>query len=189
MRITQLSQEVEALRLAIPQFPRRAAPSPVDPRRAGRAGRLPPSTPARATPPPPVALAPGMSPQRLYNTALADFTAGQWALCIEGFDTYLRSFPRSELADDAQWYIGECYQQDGKFTEAIDAYNRVITNYPEGRSRAGRLLQARHGVRAPGPDRSRARIVRDADEELSRPRHGAAGQAAARSVERGKPRG
>ena len=73
-----------------------------------------------------------MSPQRLYNTALADFTAGQWALCIEGFNTYLRGFPRTDHADDAQWYVGECYQQDGKFTEAIDAYNRVIANYPKG---------------------------------------------------------
>ena len=73
-----------------------------------------------------------MSPQRLYNTALADFTAGQWALCIDGFNTYLRSFSRTDLGDDAQWYIGECYQQDGKFAEAIDAYNRVITNYPKG---------------------------------------------------------
>ena len=73
-----------------------------------------------------------MTPQRLYNTALADFTAGQWALCIEGFNTYLRSFSRTDLADDAQWYVGECYQQDGKFQEAIDAYNRVISGYPKG---------------------------------------------------------
>jgi TolA-binding protein len=28
--------------------------------------------------------------------------------------------------------VGECYQQDGKFTEAVDAYNRVITNFPKG---------------------------------------------------------
>ena len=44
----------------------------------------------------------------------------------------MRTFPRTDLADDAQWYIGECYQQDGKFAEAVDAYNRVITNYPKG---------------------------------------------------------
>jgi tol-pal system protein YbgF len=130
VRITSLSQEVEALRLAIPQFPA----EPPDP-------NAPPGDPAAAMDPgavmpapaqPQVALAPGMSPQRLYSTALADFTAGQWALCIEGFNTYLRSFSRSDLGDDAQWYVGECYQQDGKFTEAIDAYNRVITTYPKG---------------------------------------------------------
>ena len=129
VRITSLAQEVEALRLAIPQFPQAPAVS-ADPG-AAAAGTSPDSpVPAPATPP--VALAPGMSPQRLYNTALADFTAGQWALCIDGFSTYLRSFARTDLGDDAQWYIGECYQQDGKFQEAVDAYNRVIANFPKG---------------------------------------------------------
>ena len=85
--------------------------------------------------PPPVAPTPnpanpGISPQRLYDTAWTDYTAGQWTLCIEGFNTYLRSFPRSEAADDAQFYIGECNFADGKYTEAMDACNRVIANYP-----------------------------------------------------------
>jgi len=130
VRITTLSQEVEALRLAIPQF-QSAPPQPVDPSASVAPGTAPEAAVAPA-PAPPVALAPGMTPQRLYNTALADFTAGQWVLCIEGFSSYLRSFSRTDLADDAQWYVGECYQQDGKFTEAIDAYNRVITGYPKG---------------------------------------------------------
>jgi tol-pal system protein YbgF len=127
VRITSLSQEVEALRLAIPQFSAPAAP--VDPSAPPPA----PGTPeAAAPPPPPVAMAAGMNPQRLYNTAMADFTSGQWALCILGFNNYLQSFARTELGDDAQYYVGECHQQDGKFTEAIDAYNRVIANYPKG---------------------------------------------------------
>ena len=128
VRITSLSQEVEALRLAIPQFPSAPA-APLDPSAAAAPGTAPDAGGAPAAP---VTLAPGMTPQRLYNTALADFTAGQWALCIEGFNTYLRSFSRTDLADDAQWYVGECYQQDGKFQESIDAYNRVITGYPKG---------------------------------------------------------
>ncbi len=123
VRITTLSQEVEALRLAIPQFP--AAPAaPADP-------NAPAGTPA-APEAPAAQMAPGMSPQRLFNTALSDFTAGQWALCIEGFNYYLRSFSRTDAADDAQWYIGECYYSDGKNTEAVDAFNRVITNFPKG---------------------------------------------------------
>lgn len=130
VRITTLAQEVEALRLAIPQFPT-MAPMPTDPGAAALPG-VPGDPNAPAVLPPPVALAPGMSPQRLYNTSLADFTAGQWALCIEGFNSYLSNFSRTDLADDAQWYIGECYHQNGKFTEAIDAYNRVISNYPKG---------------------------------------------------------
>ena len=127
MRITSLAQEIEALRLAIPQFPQTSAP--VDPGALVTPGLSPDLTaPAQ----PPAVLAPGMSPPRLFHTALDDFTAGQWALCIDGFSTYLRNFSRMDQGDDAQWYIGECYQQDGKFTEAVDAYNRVITNFPKG---------------------------------------------------------
>jgi tol-pal system protein YbgF len=126
VRITSLAQEVEALRLAIPQFPQSSAP--VDPGAPVTPGMSPDTAPAQ----PAAVLAPGMSPQRLFNTALDDFTAGQWALCIDGFSTYLRNFSRTDQGDDAQWYIGECYQQDGKFTEAVDAYNRVITNFPKG---------------------------------------------------------
>jgi tol-pal system protein YbgF len=129
VRITGLSQEVEALRLAIPQFPTLAPAMPVDP---DAPPPEPGTTPAVQPPAAPVTLAPGMSPQRLYDTAMADFTAGQWALCIEGFNTYLRGFARTDYADDAQWYVGECYYHDGKRVEAIDAYNRVISNYPKG---------------------------------------------------------
>lgn len=127
VRITSLSQEVEALRLAIPQMTAAPPDVPIDP-------NAPPvsDVPAPAAPAPPLTMSPGMSPQRLFSTALADFTAGQWTLCIDGFNTYLKTFPRNDNADDAQWYIGDCYYSDGKFTEAIDAYNRVITGYPKG---------------------------------------------------------
>ena len=135
VRITTLSQEVEALRLAIPQFTPGAAPPPVDPSAAVPPSGAQPPPGGVMTPPsttPPVTLAPGMSPQRLFDTAMADFTVGQWALCIEGFETYLRGFGRTDLADDAQFYIGECRHRDNKPTEAVDAYNRVISNYPKG---------------------------------------------------------
>jgi tol-pal system protein YbgF len=135
LRITSLSQEVEALRLAIPRYqPSGSAPS-LDPSAAAPApgsGAGQPSSPPPAVSPQPSPVAPGISPQRLYDTAWSDFTAGQWTLCIEGFNTYMRSFPRSDAADDAQFYVGECQYADGKFTEAMDAYNRVITNYPRG---------------------------------------------------------
>jgi len=144
VRITSLSQEVEALRLAIPTYP---PPTPTTDMAApgaepgaAMAGGMPPApgVPAAepgdpaAAPVPVAPVAPGISPLCLYDTAWTDYTAGQWTLCIEGFGTYLRSFPRSEAADDAQFYIGECNFADGKYAEAMDAYSRVIAGYPKG---------------------------------------------------------
>jgi tol-pal system protein YbgF len=130
VRITSLSQEVEALRLAIPEM----GATPGAPGPPAEPGSTPPVSDVQApsAPAPPPTMSPGISPQRLFSTALSDFTAGQWTLCIEGFSTYLKGFSRTDAADDAQWYIGECYYSDGKFPEAIDSYNRVITSYPKG---------------------------------------------------------
>jgi tol-pal system protein YbgF len=132
VRLTALSQEMEALRLAIPSYPPSAVvppgPALTDPAAAGAAGSpgAPPVSPAA---PPAI---PGISPQRLFDSAWADYTSGQWALCIDGFGSYLKSFPRSDAADDAQFYIGECQLLEGKHAEAVESYARVFTNYPKG---------------------------------------------------------
>jgi tol-pal system protein YbgF len=140
VRIGSLSQEIEALRMSIPQFS--AAPAtpggepaqpPVD--ATGQPAAFPPVQTA------PSAVGPGVSPQRMYDTAWSDYTSGQWELCIGGFEQYLRTFPRSELAADAQFYIGECYFLSGRFTEAVDAYNRTITGYAKSAQVASALYK------------------------------------------------
>jgi tol-pal system protein YbgF len=128
VRITSLSQEVEALRLAIPSMAAPAVPGvPGDPGAPPASDVQPPATPA-----PPMTMSPALSPQRLFASALSDHSVGQWTLCIQGFTSYLKDYSRNDAADDAQWYIGDCYYADGKFPEAIEAFNRVITSYPKG---------------------------------------------------------
>ena len=80
----------------------------------------------------PTALPAGVSPQRMYDTAGADYTNGQWALAIQGFEAYIKTFPRSELTDDASFYIGQTHYAEGDFDEAIVAFEQVLLNYPDG---------------------------------------------------------
>lgn len=131
VRLTSLSQDVDGLREIIPQ----AAPmpvAPVDPSDPNAAAPTPGATPTGTVPPPPAAPAgTGMTPRRLYDTAYADYTAGQWSLAVQGFETYLKTYPKSELADDAQYYVGESFSGDSKFREAVAAYERVIRDYPQ----------------------------------------------------------
>ena len=49
-----------------------------------------------------------------------------------GFDAFLKTFPRSEMADDAEFFIGETYYAQNRWPDAIAAYNQVIQNYPMG---------------------------------------------------------
>ena len=124
VRISSFSQEIEALRMSIPRFP-----ATVDDSEATESEGERVSAPS---PEPPLPTNPGISPQRLYDNAWADYSTGQWSLAIAGFDTYIKTFPRSDLADDAQFYIGETHYNDGRFADAVLAYDEVIVNHSEG---------------------------------------------------------
>tara|TARA_B100000586_G_scaffold238155_1_gene189793 strand:- start:138 stop:974 length:837 start_codon:yes stop_codon:yes gene_type:complete len=126
VRISSFSQEIEALRVSIPRFP-----VTIDDSEATESEGEQVSAPS---PEPPLPTNPGMSPQRLYDNAWADYSTGQWSLAIAGFDTYIKTFPRSDLADDAQFYIGETHYNDGRFADAVLAYDEVIVNHSEGNS-------------------------------------------------------
>jgi tol-pal system protein YbgF len=137
VRLTSLSQDVEGLRDAIPQgaSPATSGPgeTPTDPASDGGATPAGGASTGSAGVPPPIPQgtgATGMTPRRLYETAYADYTAGQWSLAIQGFETYLKTYPKSELADDAQYYIGESFAGDSKYRDAAAAYERVIRDYP-----------------------------------------------------------
>jgi tol-pal system protein YbgF len=127
VRVSSLAQEVEALRLAIPPMTAPLTRLAVDPETGLPTVSAPVPAPTAVAP-----VNPGVSPQRMYDTAWADFTTGQWALSIQGFEAYISTFPRSEMADQAQFYIGENHYADGKFREAADAYEQVMLGYPDG---------------------------------------------------------
>jgi tol-pal system protein YbgF len=137
VRITSLQEEVEALRATVQAFQQSAAAAavapPLDPNTP-----VDPNAPAPVTPAPvsttPLPSAAGLSPTRLFETARADFFAGQWDAAISGFQAFLNAFPKSELADDAQFNIGETYYSQNKWAEAVAEYNKVIEGYPSTNS-------------------------------------------------------
>ena len=124
VRVSNVREEIEALRTSIPVAPPQSAlPVPSSDPNA-------PPAPAPTTGAPPSTA--GLSPTRMFETARADYAAGQWTLAVTGFDAFLKTFPRSEMADDAQFLIGETYYAQNRWTDAVAAYNAVIQNYPMG---------------------------------------------------------
>ena len=129
VRIAALREELEALRSTVQSL--QLAPPPPAPVVDPLDPNAPPPVPTTQAPPvAPVPSTAGLSPTRMFETAKADYAAGQWTLAVTGFEQFLRAFPKSENSDDAQFYIGETYFAQGKFAEAIPAYNLVIQNYP-----------------------------------------------------------
>jgi tol-pal system protein YbgF len=126
VRLSTMTQELESMRQAIASQPQAAAPPGGDP----TTGTVTPGTSPPSAQPTPSLIA----PQKIYDNAFADYTAGQYDLAIEGFEAFIKTSPRSELADDAQLNIGNALYAGGKFQPAVAAYQMVIANYPQSNS-------------------------------------------------------
>jgi len=77
-------------------------------------------------------ISPNLSPNEIYNMARSDYLKGNYDLAIEGFAIYKTQFADSPLADDAIYWIGECYFSQKKYDKAIEYFNELILNYPNG---------------------------------------------------------
>jgi len=125
VRLGQVTQEVDALRQTVMRMGAGAAPVA----QPGFAGD--PATPAPAAPG--GGGGSGLSPTAAYEQAQGDYFAGQYEVAITSLEQFIKDFPKSEQADDAQVRIGDAYlQQPGKNQQAVDAYDLAIKNYPKG---------------------------------------------------------
>ena len=90
----------------------------------------------------PVASAP-ISSELLYANSLRDFTSGKYDLARQEFGDYLKNFSASDLASNAQFYLGEIDYIQGNYQDAIASYDKVMVNYPKSyKLAAARLKKA-----------------------------------------------
>ena len=94
----------------------------------------PGATPTAAGPPA------GVSAEQLYNAALRDRTSGNADLAIAQFKDYIQYFGTSDLAPNAQYYIGEIEYLRGDYTAALAAFDKLLEAYPDNAKTADALL-------------------------------------------------
>jgi tol-pal system protein YbgF len=131
VRLASMTQELEAMRQTIASQPAPAISVPV-PDNTDNPGAAPPDTalPPAGIPPP----AAGISPQRMYDNAFGDYAAGHYDIAVLGFETFVKTFPRHNLADEAQTNIGHSLFGAGKYQEAVAALQKVVSDYPDSNS-------------------------------------------------------
>ena len=71
------------------------------------------------------------SADTLYSNGLRDITSGKYDLANSEFQDYLRYYSDTDLASNAQFYLGEISYKQKKYDEAVAAYEKVLTNYPK----------------------------------------------------------
>ena len=95
------------------------------------------------------------NPMEVYQAAYRDYQRGNWDLALAGFRDFLARYPESELAPNAEYWIGESLYSQKKYSEAIDQFNRVVDKYPKSDKAPGALLKKGYGYLAMN-DRPRA---------------------------------
>lgn len=68
--------------------------------------------------------------QKDYQLAYGDYQRGRYDLAISGFANYIIKYPQSEYADNAQYWIGECYFSKKNYLDAIIEFENLIQKYP-----------------------------------------------------------
>ncbi len=110
--------------------------------------------------------APGANPtpipdaDSLYKSGLSSFNGGQYPLAIQSFQEYLQYYGDTDLASNAQFYIGECYYSQGDFQKAVDEYNKCIEQYPKGNKIAAAQLKKGYALLALDQQRAGIRELR-----------------------------
>jgi tol-pal system protein YbgF len=70
--------------------------------------------------------------EQLFAAAYSDYSRGNYDLALSEFKQYVEIYPGSELADNAQYWIGEILYTQKKMPEAIAEFEKVRTVNPEG---------------------------------------------------------
>jgi TolA-binding protein len=117
--------------------------------------------------------------------AFAEYGGGRFDLAVMGFEAYIKSFPKSDMADEAQVYICSSYLNGGDYQKAVDACDVAIRTYPGGNAlpeayyRKGVALQSLQQLAPAGaafehlvktyPDTVAATLAQQRLEALKRP--------------------
>ncbi|MFN7950496.1 MAG: tol-pal system protein YbgF [bacterium] len=115
----------------MPPSPTATAPTPVAP-------AVP--APAATAPAAPVSPA-ALPPSQQFQTGYSALQAGRYKDARNAFLAYLAGRPDEDLADDAQFYVGETFYNERQFEWALPAYDKLIKNYPRSDKVPAALLK------------------------------------------------
>jgi tol-pal system protein YbgF len=83
---------------------------------------------------PPIAsnpASPAPSADMLYSNGLRDITSGKYDLARQEFLDYLKYYSDTDLASNAQFYLGEIAYHQKQYQDAVAEYDKVLTVYPK----------------------------------------------------------
>ncbi|GAB4256851.1 tol-pal system protein YbgF [Deferrisoma sp.] len=69
------------------------------------------------------------APIALYRRAFNAYREGRYGAAILDFEEFVARYPDHEYADNAQYWVGECYYSQGQYEQAIVEFQKVVDRY------------------------------------------------------------
>ena len=79
--------------------------------------------------------------QTVYAQSFDALKAGSYSVAITGFQDFLKSYPASPLAENAQYWLGEAYYVTHDLDSAAAAFRNVTQRYPNSRKTPDAMLK------------------------------------------------
>jgi tol-pal system protein YbgF len=109
-------------------------------------------------PAPPIARA-GDAVQ-IYKAGQDALKAGHHDEAARHFRDLVKRFPDHDLADNAQYWLGECFYARKQFVEAITEFRQVVTRWPVGNKAPDALLKLAYCALALGEEARGRELLR-----------------------------
>ncbi len=117
----------------------------------------------------------------LYRRSFDALRSGKAEEAAQGFRDFLRAHPNHDLADNSQYWLGECYYDRKDYASAVREFRRVIERYPSGNKVPDALLKVGFSYLSLGSTEAGRQTLMQL--VRSYPRHEAASLAGARLAE------
>jgi tol-pal system protein YbgF len=164
-RLADVSSELEALREQIAQLEGRlevnehrvqeALEEAKKARLAAAQGGVSAAAPGEPTAALPMD-APASEEVKSYRAAYDAWRGEDHQQCIDRFAQFLQSFPASQYADDASFWLADCYFKQGDLKAAILRFDDVATRYPKSEKASEALYRQGEALLKLGPNFGKA---------------------------------
>jgi tol-pal system protein YbgF len=76
-----------------------------------------------------------------YERAFELLKQGRYDLAVAAFKAFVKTHPRGQYADNAQYWLGEANYVQRNFKAALAEFERVVNDYPDSPKRADAMLK------------------------------------------------
>lgn len=91
-----------------------------------------------------------------YRDARAAWSRGEADECIDRFREFLQTYPSSTYAENASYWMADCYFKRGDFKTAVLRFDDVVARYPKGERAPDALYRQGEALLRLGPGYGKA---------------------------------